>query len=91
MQRQIKALGNDPQHKAAVEYIIDAICGRHRASFLAGVPHATETTAWLEGRRFIGETLARIIERPIQEDPPEAEPPPRTMTERAQRRNMGSV
>lgn len=87
MQRAIKALGTDPQHRAAVEFIIYTICGRHRASFLAGVPHAAEATAWLEGRRYVGEMLARIIERPIQEAPPPPEPRARTMTEQVRRRN----
>lgn len=87
MQRALKALGTDPAHEKAVHFLIHTICGRHRASFLVGVPQATETTAWLEGRRYVGEMLARIIERPIVEDPPPQEPPARTMTEQARRRN----
>ena len=91
MQRALKALGTDPSHEAAVHFLIYSICGRHRMSFSAGLPQSNETTAWLEGRRYVGETLARIIERPITEDPVPPQPRPRTMTESVRRRNTAAT
>lgn len=86
MQGAIKALGNDPAHRVAMDYIIEVLCGRHRASFVAGVPNSAETMVWFEGRRFVGEMLARMIERPIDKKPPPPLPPARTTTEHARRR-----
>lgn len=91
MQRALKALGMDPAHEQAVHFLIYTICGRHRSSFLAGVPLVSETMAWLEGRRYVGETLARIIERPIQEDQVPPEPRPRTVTEAVRRRDIAAT
>lgn len=86
----VKALGNDETHKQAVRWIIEALCGRHRASFVVGVPNAAESMVWLEGRRYVGETLARLIERPVECPEGAPEPPARTMTERARRRSKST-
>lgn len=91
MQRKLKALGMDPAHSDAVHFVIYVLAGRHRSSFLAGVPNSNETMAWLEGRRYVGEMLARIIERPIVEDPPPPEQRPRTLTEAVRRRNTAAI
>lgn len=88
MQRKIKALGEDPKHQDAVKYIVYVIGRRHsRTSFFIGQPHSAELTAFLEGNRYVGETIGRIIERPIEEDPIQEEPPARTATEQVRRRN----
>lgn len=86
MQGAIKALGNDPVHRRAVDYIIDVVCGRHRLSFVAGVANSAETMVWFEGKRSIGETLARMIERPMDKKSAPPLPPARTHTEKARRR-----
>lgn len=86
MQGAVKALGNDPTHQVAVDFIVNILCGRHRMSFVAGVPNSAETMVFFEGRRFVGEMLARMIDRPIDKKPQPPEPPARTMTEKAARR-----
>jgi hypothetical protein len=83
--RSIKALAADAAHANALDFIINILGCRHRFSFVVGVPNADETMLWFEGRRYVGEMLARLIERPI-ETQAEKKPPARTMTERARRR-----
>lgn len=80
----VKALGRDPAHQRAVEFIIETLCGRHRASFVVGMTNTAETTAWLEGRRYVGEMLARMIERPV-DVPPKPDAPLRTHESSVQR------
>lgn len=86
--RAVKALGSDPAHAVAVQFIIYQLCGRHRSSFLVGVPNPTESMVWLEGRRYVGEMIARLIERPVEEKPV-VQPPARSMTEKVRRRQAG--
>jgi hypothetical protein len=81
----IKRLANDPAYRLAWEFITQSLCGVRRLSFVPGAPEATEIMYWREGRRFVGEQLLRIAETPMPaEEAPE--PPARTMTERAARR-----
>lgn len=84
--RAIKALAADKTHERALRFIIDRLAGYRRLSFVPGLPEARDTMIWLEGRRFVGEQLARLIETPIPESEPAAEPPARTLTEKARRR-----
>ena len=87
--RAIKALFADANHRVAVQFIVEQLCGRHRLSFVPSNPQAHDTMLWREGRRFVGETLTRIAEAPMEEETP-PEPPARTMTERAERRARNS-
>lgn len=87
----VKALGHDETHQFAVDFIINVLCGRHRMSFVAGVPNSSETMAFFEGRRSIGETIARLIERAIPTPPPAPLPPAKTQTEKARRRATKST
>jgi hypothetical protein len=87
IQRRIKALGQDPQHQSALNFIIYALCGRHnRTAITVDGTLSSEVMAWLEGRRYVGETIAQIIEKPIEEDPVPVETRAVTTTERVRRR-----
>lgn len=83
LHRAVKALVADPAHKVAVQFIVDRVCGRHRISFVAGGP--AETMAFFEGRRYCGELIMRMSERPVVE-PEKKEPYARSITEQVARR-----
>lgn len=82
----IKTLAADPAHQLAWRFIIDKLSGRNRLSFWPGAPESRDLMVWFEGRRFVGEWLERIAQEPIPEPEP-IQPPARTMTEKARRRN----
>jgi hypothetical protein len=84
--RAVKALAADPRHQVAWRFILDRLCGQRRLSFVPGQPNPAELMIWFEGRRYVGEQLARIVEAPIPDDDDPPEPPARTLTERARRR-----
>lgn len=86
----MKALGNDPAHRVALAYIIDDLSGRNHLSFVAGVPNAPEAMAWFEGRRFVGEMIARLIKDPIV-TPPLRLRRAKTITESVRRRTLKSA
>jgi hypothetical protein len=81
----IKQLARDPNYAIAWRFIIEDLCGRHRLSYRPGVDNPESLMIWLEGRRFPGEMLERIAAAEMPTETP-AEPPARTMTERARRR-----
>lgn len=80
--RAVKALAADEKHRVALEFIINELGGRHRISFVIG--HA-ESMVWLEGRRYVAEIIARLIEDAIPEVAEDLQPA-RTLTEKARRR-----
>lgn len=63
----IKALSagqaREDQQKTALDFIINALCGTHELSYRSG-DGGERDTAFLEGRRSIGLTIARIITQP---------------------------
>ena len=82
--RAIKALAADPAHARAWNFILDVLCGVDRMSF-ALPDDSAATMGWRQGRRFVGLTLRDIVATPIPDAEP-AEPPARTITEKARRR-----
>jgi len=82
LHRAVKALANDEQHRVALEFIIYTLGRRDLSSFVPGSP---DTTAHLDGRRFVAELICRLIAEPVSHDEPVL-PRPRTMTERVRRR-----
>ena len=85
----IKALAegaaNPEQQKLAITFIIDALAGIDRESFLF-VDDVPMVLAWREGRRWAGISLREIIRQPIPDPEPPPLPPARTITESARRR-----
>lgn len=81
----IKTLAADPRYAKAWNFILGELCGRNRLSFVPNAPEPTEFMIWREGRRFVGEMLARIADTPLREEPA-PEPPARSMTAKAERR-----
>lgn len=68
------------------KFIVDALCGKDRIIYrpMPGLDTGM-LMAWLDGRRFVGVQLTRIVETPI-ELPPDTEGPARTITEQVRRR-----
>jgi hypothetical protein len=81
------AIGSAGTHQQMIAYrfILDALCGVDRMSFILA-DDVPMVLAWREGRRYVGLQLRRIVEAPMQDPEPPPLPIPRTMTERARRR-----
>ena len=62
----VKALANDPAHKRALDWIIHAAAGTYDLSFRPG-NDGERDTAFAEGRRFVGLSLVKIINTPIDQ------------------------
>jgi hypothetical protein len=73
------------QQMVAYRFILDALCGVDRMSFVLA-DDVPMVMAWREGRRYVGLQLRRIVDAPMSDPEPPPEPPARTMTERHRRR-----
>ena len=88
--RALKALAageaNAAQQRMAYRFFVDVLGAKDKLTFrpLVGVDLPL-TMAWFEGRRFVAVQAERIVAAPM-DDPEPAEPPARTITERAERR-----
>jgi len=78
------------QYPLAWRFVIEALCRVGKLSYVPGNPDARDVMIWFEGRRFVGEQLQRIVDTPMEDEPPVL-PPARTMTEKARRRQAKDV
>lgn len=83
--RSIKAMFNDPAHKAAREFIVNELCGLGLLHFT--VPVEPAVMMHRAGRRYVGEQLLAIVRDPIPERKERA-PRYTTATERVRQQNM---
>lgn len=83
-----KGVASDGQQVLALRFIVEALAGADRMSFVPGVQEAALVAAWKEGRRFVGLKLREIIATPM---PERAEPaaPPVNRGPRARRKQPG--
>jgi hypothetical protein len=60
-----KGAASEGQQMLALRFIVEALAGTDRMSFVPGVNEAALVSAWKEGRRFVGLKLREIIATPI--------------------------
>tara|TARA_Y100001947_G_scaffold159256_1_gene175658 strand:+ start:1131 stop:1403 length:273 start_codon:yes stop_codon:yes gene_type:complete len=63
-----KGKATDEQQALCLSVIIKKICRTHDQSF---IPGKADETAFLEGRRFVGNRILRHLRRPVAELHPE--------------------
>lgn len=55
----VKSLFNNKEQAIAVDWILSHACGLNNVSFC---PNSSESTAFLEGRRFVGQRIMRLVD-----------------------------
>lgn len=75
------------QYPVAWRFIIEALCRARKLSYVPGNTDARDLMIWYEGRRFVGEQLQRIAEKPLSPEEPSPEPPTRLAAEKQRRRS----
>jgi len=65
-----KGVATDYQQKAALKYIVEALCRTHDLLY---IPNSFDETAFINGRAFVGQNITRILKQPIGKYDTEAE------------------
>lgn len=61
MQALARGEANESQQRAALDYIVNAICEYDGLSFRAGGTDGDRATAFAEGKRFVGAQIWKLI------------------------------